>query len=112
MFWLFDYDFFGVPTLQSDEQPEAAQLFTLVTKLKSIPHKWMGGHMVPSDESFSTHEQREWPCLNCNLVRLTILFDGGANAERAYRYSGTTVQFAADIEPECRLEAVKEAKAS
>jgi hypothetical protein len=113
MFWLFDYDFFGDFTLQSDEQPDhRAELFTLVTRSKVKPHQWIGGKMIPKSETLSGHEQREWHCAShCGLVRITVIPEG-VEARREYRW-GAEDQFCPPGEPECAVMVeIAEAKAS
>ena len=74
----------------------AAPLFTLATKRPPQPHKWGASRMVAADVSPSGLEQREWTCLACPLVRITILPKG----RREWRF-GNGCQFVDTETPEC-----------
>ena len=73
-------------------------LFRLVTHQ---PHKFGEGHMIPACEAISGHEQREWRCLNCKAIKITVLEGGGNAARREWRIAGDLVQVSDDFRPEC-----------
>lgn len=71
-----------------------APLFALATKRP--PHTWGASRMVAREVSPSGCEQREWTCLTCPLVRITVLPKG----RREWRY-GNGCQFIDRDTPEC-----------
>lgn len=70
-----------------------APLFTLATRPLPEPHKFSEGRMVRSPSGF---EQREWTCLKCPLVKITVLPAG----RREWRF-GNGCQFVDAMAPEC-----------
>lgn len=109
---------FGWPALEEEhamsaDAPEQAtqaptdkgQLFTLATKPR---HQWGPQYHLSPAESLSGHEQFEWHCAACHLVRLTVCPEG-KDARREYRWGGANEQFEAQREPVC-VPVVTEAK--
>lgn len=81
-------------------------LFKLATRIK--PKHQRGGRLVRARGTTpSGHEQHEWTCAGCGLVRVTVLPVSGdlldAEAYRAYRWGAedNARQFECDFEPEC-----------
>ena len=81
--------------------------FIQVTRQK---HIWGTQDMVPRFLSKSGHEQREWQCQCCPLVKVTVM-PQGLPARREYRVGPDGAQFAG-AEPECVPVAKESSKES
>jgi len=82
-------------TLTFEDTPRPG-LFRLVTRIMP-KHKFGPGITVPASETLSGHEQREWRCLNCKAIRITVLPEG----RREWRIAGEAVQLPDVLRPEC-----------
>ncbi len=76
--------------------PESGALFTLATRRK---HAYGERQRVMPHDAPSGHEQHEWRCQCCPLVKITVLPQGRA-PYRAYRFADGC-QFEDEREPEC-----------
>lgn len=73
------------------------QLFQLATRPR---HQWGPQRHVAASDSLSHHEQFEWHCAACHLVRITVI-PKGADPRREYRRAGDLEQFTSEREPWC-----------
>ena len=75
-------------------------LFKLATKPKAEPHIFGPRIRIAPHASPSGHEQHEWHCQRCPLVKITVLPKTGEEARRQYRWA-KGAQFEDDRDPEC-----------
>ena len=88
------------PNPKPDDASTSPPLFKLATAPRPEPHIWGARVRVQPHESQSGHEQHEWPCQKCRLVRITVLPQGGP-ARREYRFGESGAQFEDEREPMC-----------
>ena len=87
--------------------PQQKPLFQQVTCLK---HTYGPRIRKAPHETESGHEQHEWKCQLCPLVKITVMPKGRA-AIRMYRSGEAGNQFESDFEPACSAGEVKGMKA-
>lgn len=87
---------------QTEQPDDGGKLFTLATKTKPppSPHVWGAQARVAATEALSGHEQMEWHCQRCSLVRITVMPPQG-DARREWRWAGSRSQFIDVVTPEC-----------
>ncbi len=84
----------------SDTVVDGRPLFSLATRPKPEPHVWGARERVMPHDSPSGHEQHEWRCQRCPMVKITVL-PRAAEARREYRHRDEARQFMAEWEPGC-----------
>lgn len=90
------------------ENTPSPSMFKLVTRM---PHRFPACNtMIPKEASLSGHEQREWPCLACGTVRITVLAKDGSEARREWRLPGEKVQVGWWEKPACEVVVAKKAE--
>src|SRR5579859_7048378 len=100
--WAFPAEDTAMTDAPAADPKDTGKLFALVTKVKPppSPHQWGQQQRFAAGKSLSGHEQLEWQCARCHLVKITVM-PLGAEACRRYRLPCSGEQFYQASDPEC-----------